>query len=163
MGLADGFFADEAEVVVKRSASLEQFLEVALAYLHGAHSFGYDDTAVLAEQRAVVVELGFVAESFDEEKAELPEVHDFEVEVAHHVGGEVVAGHIEEQLVGRDLRGGEEQHQIVGLFRCEREVKVGGFAVKQGRVVGQADIPDHAAHVGGAAVEFSALGKAFEI
>ena len=34
-GLADGFFADEAEVVVKRSASLEQFLEAALLICTG--------------------------------------------------------------------------------------------------------------------------------
>ena len=162
MGLTHSLLAEKTKIVIKRSATLQKFLEITLADLNRTHTLRDGHTLVACKQRTVMIQLTLITETLDDQQTETAEIHHFEVEITYHICGEVMTCHIKEKSVGRNIFRREQQDEIVRLFGGEYELNLPRITVG-GRVIGKTDVPEHTAHIRTSATQFASLRKPFEI
>jgi hypothetical protein len=109
------------------------------------------------EHGAVVAEFPDIVEPAYYQQSELSEVHLFQIEVLDHERREVMAGYVEQQLVGAYLARRIQEYKQLGYVGIEIELErcVGIESLSGCGVVCQPCVPDHAAHVGRSTLEFA--------
>ncbi len=108
-----------------------------------------------------MIKLAEVFKGSDDNHAEASEIHLFKVEILDHETAEVVSRYVKKQFIGGYRIGGEYHHQYLRVGLVERKVDGGFFA--DGSIIGQADVPQHSAHIGAAAgMQFTPGSHTFE-
>ena len=161
LGILVGLVLHIAEIILEGAPAPEQSIEVLLRNHHRSHVVGKAELSGSIQHFQVMVDLLYVPESFYYKESEAPEVHQLQVKILYDKGREVMPGHFEEQGVGVDgLRRVEENKQLP-LARVEVEFQVG--RVGWDRIITQARVPEHTAHIRHSALEFLPLGQSLEI